>query len=291
VVCVKALLEVLWEPRLDACVLQLPHLEGVEPEVILTVGAMPVLRLAIFQIRLAVVPKPNLVNVAHVAGGSGDLHLLDGLRCYALGKIVEEGLWVVLEACGIRLYVVSIGVGGLGEIAWTRGRGWVGAAHLEEIQFLGQITLLICLARQDNRETQKTRNRQRHWRENTRETPCLAHDDVESSNNRESRRDTAGVCDVVCGSDRVSRESMRCSRDMAMKVDKERRKTRGRWKDSLSGVGWQPAFVRARPPQLAAVWVPQPPWKPAQGPCAGARQPTPSFRDPAPASTRFRPFQ
>lgn len=103
---VDAVLEILGERSLDARVLELPDLEGVEPEVVLAVGAVPVLLLAVLEVGLAVVPESDLVDVAHVAGGGGALDCLDEIIVgrHAFGQVVDNVVWVILEACCIRLH-------------------------------------------------------------------------------------------------------------------------------------------------------------------------------------------
>lgn len=66
---------------------------------------MPVFRLAVLEVRLAVVPQPNLVDVAHVAGRGGALDGLDEVVVgrHALGEVVEDVVRVVFEACGVGL--------------------------------------------------------------------------------------------------------------------------------------------------------------------------------------------
>lgn len=96
VVGVDAALEVLWERVLHSSVLKVPNFERIEPEVTLSLGAIPVDLLAVLQVCCAVVPEPNLVDVAHVGGGS-DLQLLERIWGHALGKVIEDIVGVVLE--------------------------------------------------------------------------------------------------------------------------------------------------------------------------------------------------
>ena len=103
---VDAALEIIGESSLQRRVLELPHGERVEPEVILAVGAVPVLLLAILEIGLAVIPKADLVDVPHGTAAGSTLDSLDEIIVggHALGQMIQHVFWILCETRGIGLH-------------------------------------------------------------------------------------------------------------------------------------------------------------------------------------------
>lgn len=108
-VSIETLLEILAEHLLGAGVLELPDMEGVEPEVELAGGAVSDDLFAVLLVTLAVRPETDLVEVLELLGGCGALQSLEEVvvDVDVLGEIIEDVVGVSSEAACICLWGLS----------------------------------------------------------------------------------------------------------------------------------------------------------------------------------------